>query len=57
VTLKVKFADFELITRSRTVASSVGSRSDLEGASAELWKTLFPMKEGGQAAGSFDFRL
>src|ERR1700682_3212732 len=32
VTLKVKFADFELITRSRTVAGTVGSRTELEGA-------------------------
>src|SRR4051794_39325415 len=30
VTLKVKFADFEIITRSRSVANAVASREDLE---------------------------
>jgi DNA polymerase-4 len=43
VTLKVKFADFELITRSRTLAGAVGSRSEFENVSAELLKSLFPM--------------
>jgi DNA polymerase IV len=43
VTLKVKFADFELISRSRTVAGAVGSRAELESASAELLRALFPM--------------
>src|ERR1700686_3307839 len=33
VTLKVKFADFEQITRSRTVAGAVGSRAELEATS------------------------
>jgi DNA polymerase-4 len=42
VTLKVKFADFELISRSRTTRA-VGSRGELESASAELLRTLFPM--------------
>jgi DNA polymerase-4 len=43
VTLKVKFADFEQITRSRTVAGAVGSRAELEATSAELLRALFPM--------------
>jgi DNA polymerase IV len=43
VTLKVKFADFEQITRSRTVAGTVGSRAELEATSAELLRALFPM--------------
>jgi DNA polymerase-4 len=30
VTLKVKFADFELITRSRTLVGLIGSRGELE---------------------------
>jgi DNA polymerase-4 len=46
VTLKVKFADFELITRSRTLAG-VGSRSEFENVSAELLKALFPMHGSG----------
>jgi DNA polymerase IV len=43
LTLKVKFADFELISRSRTAAGPIGSRGELEIASAELLKALFPM--------------
>jgi len=42
VTLKVTFADFELISRSRTV---VGSRSEFENVSAELLKALSPCKK------------
>src|SRR6202022_2755717 len=42
VTLKVKFADFELITRSRTMAGLIGSRSDLANVAAELLRILFP---------------
>jgi DNA polymerase-4 len=51
VTLKVKFADFELISRSRTVAGTVGSRSELESTSAELLKALFPMKKAVRLLG------
>jgi DNA polymerase IV len=51
VTLKVKFADFELITRSRTVASTIGSRGELESASAELLRTLFPLKKAVRLLG------
>jgi DNA polymerase-4 len=45
VTLKVKFADFELISRSRTVAGAVGGRDELEFVSTELLKALFPMQK------------
>jgi len=34
VTLKVKFADFELITRSRTLANAIGGRDELQNVSA-----------------------
>jgi hypothetical protein len=51
VTLKVKFADFELISRSRSVAGSVDSRSELESVSAELLKALFPMKKAVRLLG------
>jgi DNA polymerase-4 len=51
VTLKVKFADFELITRSRTVAGALSSRSELDGVSAELLKSLFPMKKAVRLLG------
>jgi DNA polymerase-4 len=51
VTLKVKYADFELISRSRTLVSAVGSRSDLEAVSAELLKALFPMQKAVRLLG------
>jgi DNA polymerase IV len=49
-TLKVKFAGFELISRNRSVAGAVVSRSELESVSTELLKALFPMKKGRQAS-------
>ncbi|WP_426536686.1 hypothetical protein [Bradyrhizobium sp. McL0615] len=51
VTLKVKFADFELISRSRTIAGGVGNRSELEFVSAELLKALFPMEKAVRLLG------
>jgi DNA polymerase-4 len=51
VTLKVKFADFELISRSRTVAGTIGSNSDLANVTAELLKALFPMKKAVRLLG------
>jgi DNA polymerase IV len=45
VTLKVKFADFELISRSLTVAGTIGSHSELKSVSAELLKALFPVEK------------
>jgi DNA polymerase-4 len=51
VTLKVKFADFELISWSRTIAGAVGSRSELEFVSAELLKALFPMEKAVRLLG------
>jgi len=57
ITLKVKFADFELISRSRTLAGAVSSRSELENISAELLKAIFPDGKGREAARRFDFRF
>ncbi len=51
VTLKVKFADFELISRSRTVANSVVHRSDLANVTTELLRGLFPMKKSVRLLG------
>jgi DNA polymerase IV len=51
VTLKVKFADFELISRSRSVAGAVDSLSELESVSAELLRALFPMKKAVRLLG------
>jgi DNA polymerase IV len=51
MTLKVKFADFELISRSRTVARAVGSRSEFEDVSADLLKALFPIQKAVRLLG------
>jgi DNA polymerase IV len=51
VTLKVKFADFELISRSRTVAGAIDSRSELKNVTAELLRALFPMKKAVRLLG------
>jgi DNA polymerase-4 len=51
VTLKVKFADFELISRSRTQTDVVGSREELELASSDLLKTIFPTKKAVRLLG------
>jgi DNA polymerase IV len=36
VTLKVKFADFELTSQSRTVVGAIGGRGDLESATSDI---------------------
>jgi DNA polymerase-4 len=51
VTLKVKFADFELITRSRTKAAPIANLSELEAVSVDLLKTLFPVAKAVRLLG------
>jgi len=51
VTLKVKFANFELISRSRTVAGLFGSRGELELVTSNLLKTIFPTKKAVRLLG------
>jgi DNA polymerase IV len=51
VTLKVKFADFELISRSRTLAPAVCSRNEFASVSAELLKALFPLEKAVRLLG------
>jgi DNA polymerase IV len=51
VTLKVKFADFEQITRSRTLIGTIGSRHELASASTELLKTIFPTEKAVRLLG------
>jgi DNA polymerase-4 len=51
VTLKVKFADFETISRSRTTAGAIGSRGELKSAASDLLKSLFPMKKAVRLLG------
>jgi DNA polymerase-4 len=43
VTLKVKYADFELITRSRSNSGAVASRDELERDAVDLLRKLMPM--------------
>ena len=51
VTLKVKFADFELISRSRTVAGRSAAAASWKNVTAELLKALFPMKKAVRLLG------
>jgi DNA polymerase-4 len=46
VTVKIKYQDFEQITRSRSFPSFVGSRADLASASTALLAALFPTRKG-----------
>jgi len=46
VTLKVKFADFRQITRSRTVGMAIASGEDLEALALLLLDPLFPTRQG-----------
>src|SRR5262249_6153963 len=43
VTLKVKFADFEIITRSRSVSSAISNRDDLARLSIGLLESAMPL--------------
>jgi DNA polymerase-4 len=46
VTLKVKFANFQQITRSRTGQMQIGTRNELEQLGNELLEPLFPVTKG-----------
>jgi DNA polymerase-4 len=45
VTVKVKYADFQIITRSKTLAQPVNSRAELEQTSVELVRQIFPLEK------------
>ena len=51
VTLKVKFSDFQQVTRSRTLTGSIDSRSTLEQGSIDLLTTLFPLEKSVRLLG------
>lgn len=51
VTLKVKFADFELISRSRTAVNSLAHRNGLVNVTTELLRGLFPLKKSVRLLG------
>lgn len=58
VTVKIKYADFQQITRSRTMASLITSRDDLHAASIRLVRSIYPLSKGirlvGVTLSSFD---
>jgi len=58
VTLKVKFADFQQITRSRTVGTMFSAASEVESTARSLLEPLFPTGKGirliGVTISSFD---
>jgi DNA polymerase-4 len=51
VTLKVKFANFQQITRSRTSQTQIGSRGELEQLGNALLEPLFPVAKGVRLLG------
>ncbi|WP_131195891.1 DNA polymerase IV [Lichenihabitans psoromatis] len=51
VTLKVKYADFQLITRSRSVVTPVASRATIEAISFALLDALVPFEKGVRLLG------
>jgi hypothetical protein len=51
LTLKLKFADLELITQSRTLGGAADSHSELESASTELLSALYPMEKAVRPLG------
>jgi len=51
ITLKVKFANFRQITRSRTGRLQIGTRSELEQLGNELLAPLFPVTKGVRLLG------
>lgn len=51
VTLKVKFADFQIITRSQSRVAPISDRSMLASISAELFAAQFPLRNGVRLIG------
>jgi DNA polymerase IV len=51
VTLKVKYADFRLITRSRTLGAPIGSREEIGQIAMELMAPVFPAPIGVRLLG------
>ena len=45
VTVKIKYADFQIVTRSRTLTAPVASREELARTSVELVRTIFPLEK------------
>ncbi len=45
VTVKIKYADFQIVTRSRTLPALVASRVELERTSVELVRSILPLEK------------
>jgi DNA polymerase-4 len=51
LTLKVKYADFQQVTRSRTSKTAVSTKEELERISYELLDSIFPVSKGVRLLG------
>ena len=51
VTVKIKYADFQIATRSRSVASVVASQAELHLLSLELIRSVYPLRKGIRLVG------
>jgi DNA polymerase-4 len=51
VTVKIKYADFQLATRSRTFDAPVTSREALHAASLQLVRSVYPLSKGIRLVG------
>jgi DNA polymerase IV len=51
VTLKVKYADFQIITRSRSLTAPVADKAALAAVTRELLATLHPITKGVRLLG------
>ena len=45
VTVKIKYADFQIVTRSRTLAAPLGSKQELQRTSIDLVRSIFPLEK------------
>jgi DNA polymerase-4 len=43
--VKIKYADFQIVTRSRTLPAPLASRAELERTSVELVRSIFPLQK------------
>ena len=51
-TLKVKFADFEIVTRSRTASAGLRAKEEIECVSLDLLRGLFPLRKSVRLLGA-----
>src|ERR1700712_2013859 len=45
-TVKIKYADFQIATRSRSVTSVIASRAELHVLSLDLIRSVYPLRKG-----------